>query len=200
MFKITIPKPCHEDWALMTTAEQGRHCNVCAKTVTDFTGMSDEEIQLFFLNRTSEKICGRFKNDQLQRICIKIPEKIFYLPMPLWKKFLVASLVAFSTILFSCDTKIEKENKTTPENITPNIPGGISTQDTLPVIDSIVTCNTATAGFIKPIIIKDSYLITGDIAIEPLEPPKIDTITQGEISPAQVKKEDSLNCEDRKYY
>ncbi len=40
MLKLSIPKPCHEDWAAMTPNEQGRHCAVCAKTVTDFTQMS----------------------------------------------------------------------------------------------------------------------------------------------------------------
>jgi hypothetical protein len=43
-FAVTIPNPCHENWELMTPQEQGRHCKVCNKVVTDFTTMSNEEI------------------------------------------------------------------------------------------------------------------------------------------------------------
>jgi len=64
---ISIPKPCHEDWTAMTPNEQGRHCNVCCKTVMDFTGMNDEEVKYFFIKKKKEApVCGRFKNEQLQ--------------------------------------------------------------------------------------------------------------------------------------
>jgi hypothetical protein len=106
MFKIAIPKPCHEDWNAMTPNQQGRYCNACAKSVTDFTTMSDEAIKDFFLAKKDEKVCGRFKNEQLSRIVIDLPENILYIDMPLWKKFLVACLIVFSSSLFSCDTTI----------------------------------------------------------------------------------------------
>jgi hypothetical protein len=106
MFKITIPKPCHEDWNIMTPSEQGRHCNACCKTVTDFTAMSDEAVQQYFSKNKNEKLCGRFKNEQLSRITIDLPENILYINMPLWKKFLVACLIIFSVSLFSCDTTV----------------------------------------------------------------------------------------------
>ncbi len=109
MFKISIPQPCHEDWNKMNPNEQGRHCSSCAKTVVDFTGMNDDEVKYFFLNKKEERVCGRFKQIQLHQIVIELPQNIFNIEMPLWKKFLVACLLVFSTTLFSCDTKIKGE-------------------------------------------------------------------------------------------
>jgi len=56
---IRIPKPCHEDWATMTPNEQGRHCNACYKTVVDFSSMTDEEVQYFFIHKKKRGICLR---------------------------------------------------------------------------------------------------------------------------------------------
>lgn len=61
MLKISIPTPCYEDWNKMTPDETGRHCGVCAKSVIDFTNMSDEEVKLYFLHKKErERVCGRF--------------------------------------------------------------------------------------------------------------------------------------------
>jgi hypothetical protein len=62
---ISIPKPCHENWDVMTPKDQGRFCLSCEKTVTDFTRMPDYEIINFFKNNKST--CGRFTNTQLER-------------------------------------------------------------------------------------------------------------------------------------
>ena len=113
MLKISIPKPCHEDWAAMTPNEQGRHCTSCDKTVVDFTLMDDDEVKYFFINKKEEKVCGRFRNQQLSRIIIELPHNIFFIPMPGWKKFLAASLIVFSTTLFSCETTFKGEPDTT---------------------------------------------------------------------------------------
>lgn len=64
--KITIPKPCHENWNAMTPEEKGRFCSVCSKTVRDFTVASDQEIIEVF-SHSSEDICGNFYKSQLNR-------------------------------------------------------------------------------------------------------------------------------------
>lgn len=63
--KVTIPKPCHENWASMTPEEKGRFCQVCSKSVRDFTNSSDLEI----MNDLSQNpnICANFQVDQLDR-------------------------------------------------------------------------------------------------------------------------------------
>jgi hypothetical protein len=65
MFKINIPKPCHEDWQKMMPTNKGAFCKSCSKEVIDFTNMNDAEVKHYLLNRTSEKLCGRFKQQQL---------------------------------------------------------------------------------------------------------------------------------------
>ncbi|MFP3591246.1 TonB-dependent receptor plug domain-containing protein [Chryseobacterium sp. SIMBA_038] len=65
--KITIPKPCHENWEMMTPAEKGRFCSVCSKTVRDFTIASDDEIIEVISNATDKDICGNFYDSQLNR-------------------------------------------------------------------------------------------------------------------------------------
>jgi hypothetical protein len=62
---INIPEPCHEDWNKMTPKEQGRHCAACNKTVVDFTKKTDE--QIIKALESEGKLCGRFKNQQLDR-------------------------------------------------------------------------------------------------------------------------------------
>ena len=109
MLKLSIPQPCHEDWSQMLPVEQGRHCNVCSKTVVDFTAMNDEEVKCFFIRQQGKSVCGRFTNKQLHRIRIKLPYNIYQITMPGWKQFLTALLLAFSSMLFSCDIFIDHQ-------------------------------------------------------------------------------------------
>ncbi len=214
MLKLSIPKPCHEDWAAMTPNEQGRHCAVCAKTVTDFTQMSDEEIKQFFLNRKEgESTCGRFTNKQLNQITIELPANIYYIPMPLWKKFLAASLIIFGTTLFSCNTNTlgepQTENKLTGVIAIPAQQQNTLLGDTVlpaptvgePAIDTTVkpkcaktktvTVEGITVGKIAapPEIWQGTVaVVEPDIKVE--EPPKKDT----------VQKKDTANCNTQKYF
>lgn len=64
--KITIPKPCHENWEMMAHEEKGRFCSVCSKTVYDFTALSDQELINAFPDQ-EENVCGRFNEFQLNR-------------------------------------------------------------------------------------------------------------------------------------
>lgn len=43
--KISIPKPCHENWDQMSPAEKGKFCGICSKNVTDIRDMSVLEIE-----------------------------------------------------------------------------------------------------------------------------------------------------------
>lgn len=96
---VRIPEPCHEDWNKMTVDEKGRFCNVCSKSVVDFTNKTDTEIHSILIEKSSEKVCGRFKSNQVERPIISstvIESNRFR------KIFLAAALLVFGAFLFSC--------------------------------------------------------------------------------------------------
>lgn len=71
----SIAKPCHENWDAMTPEVQGKFCAVCAKSVVDFSLMSDEAIVSFLESKTNDKICGRFGVEQLNK-SYSLPQKM----------------------------------------------------------------------------------------------------------------------------
>jgi hypothetical protein len=155
----------------MTPNELGRHCNACAKTVVDFTQMSDEAVQLYLLSRHGERICGRFSTVQLHRIEIHLPQNIFELTMPWWKRFLVASLIVFSTTLFSCDVKTNGDIVINDSSIQ-EVPQSHKLIDTATPIhplyvkpDSLISTNNK-ATPVQTVTVRGD--IQGDIVLEPI--------------------------------
>ena len=103
-FKIVIPQPCNEDWDKMIPNETGRFCQVCNKSVIDFTSKLPQEIQHFFYVKQNQKICGRFKNSQLDSVTIQIPSQVLFSQNQYHKIFILALFVVMGTSLFSCAT------------------------------------------------------------------------------------------------
>lgn len=103
LLKIVIPKPCSEDWEGMQRNETGRHCTSCNKTVLDFSLLTDSEVQNYFLNNQHKETCGRFRNSQLERIRIHIPNYLFQKKLPKWKFFLIVLLICFGSSLLPVD-------------------------------------------------------------------------------------------------
>jgi hypothetical protein len=62
---VDIKEPCNEDWNAMRPVPGGRHCDVCTKSVVDFSGMADKEITNYF--QKHGHVCGRFKTSQLNK-------------------------------------------------------------------------------------------------------------------------------------
>lgn len=105
-YKITIPRPCQQNWDRMIPDETGRYCNSCKKSVIDFTDKTDEAIQQFIIDHFDQPVCGRFKNSQVHRIVVELPDNILSIQMPLWKRFLVACLLIFGISIFPFETTI----------------------------------------------------------------------------------------------
>lgn len=93
-FKITIPKPCHEQWNKMIDNESGKFCGSCQQSVIDFTGFSDHELQDWFI-KNQGKSCGRFKREQLDRL---IHGKSNYTISKFKPSLIAASLLAFLSL------------------------------------------------------------------------------------------------------
>lgn len=64
---LSVPTPCGENWDKMTNTAAGKHCDSCAKTVIDFSFMTDAEI-FAVINNSRGKVCGRFQDNQLNRL------------------------------------------------------------------------------------------------------------------------------------
>lgn len=101
-FKITIPKPCHENWNEMSLKDKGRFCNSCSKTVVDFTKKSPSEIKKYLTEKKQERVCGHFYKNQLDRIVIEIPQITFHQQLSYQKIFVLALFFVMGTTLFSC--------------------------------------------------------------------------------------------------
>lgn len=99
---INIPTPCNENWDRMLPEDKGRFCQLCAKTVVDFTNSSPEEITDYFIKNKESKTCGRFKKEQLNSIHIEIPKNIIYQQTSFKNVFMLALLISMGTTLFSC--------------------------------------------------------------------------------------------------
>jgi hypothetical protein len=200
--KITIPKPCHENWDQMTPNENGRFCLSCSKTVIDFTDMLSEDIQQFFIQNNNQKVCGRFRKSQLDSITIQIPDRILYSQTHYHKIFLLALFVTMGTTLFSCQNKDGRKQKIEKVEITNDkSKSDIATGKAL-INKSDSTCNVPPPP--PPPRLNDStkhsekykIMVSGEIIIEdPKESGKDSKKTKKDkkLSTSNVK-------EDRSYY
>ena len=66
-YLLHINEPCTENWESMSTAEQGKFCSHCNKTVFDFTTATDAEIVKHIKAMKGEMFCGRFEENQLDK-------------------------------------------------------------------------------------------------------------------------------------
>lgn len=100
-YRLSVPKPCTQNWNDMVTRENGKYCISCQKTIIDFSQLSDEDVILHFSRDTINSTCGRFRKSQLDRIQIHIPTYLFKKRMPKWQKYLVILFICFGSNVFS---------------------------------------------------------------------------------------------------
>lgn len=186
-YSISIPKPCHENWDTMTPKEKGRFCDSCAKTVIDFTKMNTLEIQSFIHKNKQNRICGHFKQTQLDSINLNIPSHVLIQQHSFNKLFLLVLLITMGLSLFSCTNKNGNKQKIDSieiidsiDNKTIDILGGLPN---IKIEDSAQnkTCTTSSEKATAIEIITDGELnieTVGDIEI--IEPTGIITYEEEE--------------------
>ena len=107
---ISIPEPCHENWNDMSITEKGRYCSSCSKVVIDFTNRSKASILQEYLNAdpNGEKICGVFKNTQLEEINRDFEMYTFRSKKSFQSAFVLSLMLVFGLTLFSCTSEEQK--------------------------------------------------------------------------------------------
>ncbi|MDF7812684.1 carboxypeptidase-like regulatory domain-containing protein [Hymenobacter sp. YC55] len=130
---LTVPTPCHENWATMTATTQGRHCAACNKVVVDFTEKTDAEI-LALLSQVSST-CGRFREDQLQRPLLPPP-----MPTPRWRTWVAATAAVLGLREVAADTSVAQH---APDQV------HISTAITEPLASPLPPLGTNVRGWIR---------------------------------------------------
>jgi len=115
----------------MTPDSKGRFCDMCAKSVIDFTAMTDTEIQTYLVDNRDKKLCGRFKQEQLDSIVIQVPQHVLLKQMSFRKMFLLTLLICMGSTLLSCDGR-----QVTGEVIIDNKDTVAASVDSIPTADT----------------------------------------------------------------
>ncbi len=99
--RISIPKPCHEDWSKMTPDQKGAFCGVCNKSVHDFSKKNAEEIERILLAEEEGKVCGRFSSAQLELPRdVEIPLHLLPRNLSPFRAFALAVFLVFGSAMF----------------------------------------------------------------------------------------------------
>ena len=175
-FRITIPKPCHEDWNKFTPDEKGAFCKVCSKSVHDFTKKEPEQIKAILVEEMSagNKVCGRFNEDQISpsetKDCSTVPELNPYaLNFRKMKRFAAALFLVFGGFLFNSTKSTAQKimGKLAMPQYEQRTKGEIAIADPKPVKElSENKKDTATS---LPKVSHCSKTLKGDVMAEPIE-------------------------------
>ncbi|MDC0272141.1 hypothetical protein OAM07_01265 [Crocinitomicaceae bacterium] len=142
---LKIEKPCREDWNKMAPNQLGRHCQLCEKTVVDFTKMSSEEIKEYLLKKSNERICGRIIKEPIKRIPskkeqwfnglqLKINQRVGFIPI----RVSLISMLSVLMVLLGCNQNTAEKKLDTKEN-SPITSGDSIANDSTQRIDELHT-------------------------------------------------------------
>jgi protein TonB len=102
--KVTIKEPCLENWDKMKVGIDSRHCDLCNKSVIDFTQKNRAEIITYLLDRSNERVCGRMNGNEFEMKEADIPVLMDVLRAPKYRSnaFMILAIVC-SSVFSSCD-------------------------------------------------------------------------------------------------
>lgn len=139
--KLQIPEPCHENWNKMSPQAKGRFCDVCSKTVVDFSKFSRNEVISYMAENEGNRVCGRVPKVFLENEPVFNPSVLPEQRMQL-SRFAFALMLVFGTALFGyAQGEVHMKGEVSLTTIPPDT---LSLKDTieqnlpLPVIDTII--------------------------------------------------------------
>lgn len=133
-YQISIEIPCHQSWEGMTPAEKGSFCSSCNKVVTDFTNLSEKQINEV-MRANPVEACGRFTKNQLDKIYTLQPE----LKLSIHRKFFRVVTAFFVGIKV-----MPAQTDTIPLNTLDTSRISLDKSAILPINDSIVLADDST--------------------------------------------------------
>jgi hypothetical protein len=77
-FRLKFKNTCSENWNTMLPDEKGKFCNLCSKTVIDFTGSSHQEILSYL--KANKNTCGKMSSNQLKLPVVEREKDFFRIP------------------------------------------------------------------------------------------------------------------------
>lgn len=103
--KVIIKEPCLENWDNMKVGIESRHCDLCNKSVIDFTQKNRSEIITYLLDCPNERVCGRMKGNEFEMKEADIPVLMEVLRAPKYRSnaFLILAIVC-SSVFSSCES------------------------------------------------------------------------------------------------
>lgn len=138
--RMQIAEPCSENWNAMTPNEKGRHCDLCCKTVVDFTEWETADILQYL--KSNANTCGRVKATALEPIEVEptalIPG-IMRAALPYWKK--IAAVVVLLFGLSSCGNSNQTIGEVAPARVDSSevyapVHGGAKTGTDTTIVDT----------------------------------------------------------------
>ena len=143
--QIKIAKPCNEDWNKMSKNKLGRHCQLCDKTVVDFTKMSSEEIRDYLSKKGKQRICGRImkpaekrapskKQQWFNGMYLKINERVRFKPMSVS----LLTCISLLMVVFGCHHNTAENKPSVKETKTVEAIDSIA-NDSVPKIEDTHT-------------------------------------------------------------
>lgn len=110
--KISINKPCHENWDGMLPDQKGAFCLSCQKSVVDFSNKTLGQIKDFFNQKKDNvSVCGRFDEAQLKALSFDD----FFSDFVNWKLTRKVALIVFFVFGLSLFGNAQTKSKPRPK-------------------------------------------------------------------------------------
>jgi hypothetical protein len=103
--QFVISEPCHEKWETMKTADKGKFCSKCAKTILDLNNYNSINLYKMIQNNPGS-ICGKINASKLDKEIILSSHENKWL-----KNFSLVSLISLSH--FTISAQVKETNTTT---------------------------------------------------------------------------------------